>query len=67
MSVGREQWVPGSGRLYLSGNLGHAAQNLIVRSKRHRVERKGFPAKGKTGCGMGCTEGSPEVNRCTAD
>ena len=42
------QWIPRSGRFHLPGNLGHAAQNLIVRSKRHRMEGKRFPVRGET-------------------
>lgn len=42
------QWIPRSGCFHLPGNLGHAAQNLIVRSKRHRMEGKRFPVRGET-------------------
>ena len=67
MRIRREQWVPGSCRLHLPGNLSHAAQNLVARSKRHRMERKGFPVGDETECGGSCTEGLPVVNSGAAD
>ena len=65
MGVGGEQWVPGSGGLYLSGNLSHATQRLVVRSKRHRVEREGFPTRGYTECIPESNQDSPAINGCT--
>lgn len=46
--IGGKQWVPGSGRFYLSSNLSHATQCLVVRPEGHRVERKGFPMQSLT-------------------
>ena len=67
MRVGGEQWISGGGSLYSPGNLGHATQNLIVGSKRHRMEGKGFPVKGETECDVRYAMYSPEVDGREAD